>query len=226
MIRLHVICEGQTEELFVNEVLMSLFLPKQILLQPSLIGKPGHKGGNINFDRLFPDIRNRLLGDPFAFCTTLFDFYGLAASFPGKELAKQQTAIDQKARCICEAMEFNLRQRLGEDPLRRFIPYVQMHEFEGLLFSDPRAFAAALSRPDLHSRIASIRDDFATPEDINDNPLSAPSKRIQSLFPGYEKPLHGSLVALETGLDMFRRECHLFNDWIARLESLDSRSSE
>lgn len=224
MIRVHVICEGQTEELFVNEVLMSSFLPKQILLQPSLIGKPGHKGGNIKFDRLFPDIRNRLLGDPSAYCTTMFDFYGLAASFPGNETAKQQPAVDQKARCICEAMEFNLRQRLGDEPLRRFVPYVQMYEFEGLLFSDPHAFAAALSRPDLLPGIASIRDDFATPEHINDSPLTAPGKRILSLFPGYEKPLHGSLVALETGLEVFRRECQLFNDWIVRLESLHSSS--
>lgn len=226
MIRVHVICEGQTEEMFVNEVLVSSFLSKRILLQPSLIGKPGHKGGNIKFDRLFPDIRNRLLGDPSAYCTTLFDFYGLAASFPGKEISLQQPAIAQKAFCICEAMESNLRQRLGDEPLRRFLPYVQMYEFEGLLFRDPRAFAAALNRPELHSRIASIRDDFATPEDINDNPLTAPSKRILSLFPGYEKPLHGSLVALETGLEMFRSQCQLFNDWIARLESLDDSSRE
>jgi len=226
MIRVHVICEGQTEEMFINKVMMPSFLARQILLLPSLIGKPGHKGGNINFNRLFPDIRNRLLGDSSAYCTTLFDFYGLAASFPGKEVAKQQPDIGQKARSICEALEFKLRERLGDEPLRRFVPYVQMYEFEGLLFSDPRGFAAALSRPDLLSRIASIRSDFATPEDINDNPLTAPGKRILSLFPGYEKPLHGSLVALETGLNVFRRECRLFSDWIARLESLDSSSSE
>ncbi len=61
MIRVHVICEGQTEELFVNELLAPAFQSKHILLFPSLIGKPGHKGGNINFDRLFPDIRNRCL---------------------------------------------------------------------------------------------------------------------------------------------------------------------
>jgi hypothetical protein len=220
VIRVHVICEGQTEELFVNELLALAFQSKQILLFPSLVGKPGHKGGNINFDRLFPDIRNRLLGDSTADCTTFFDFYGLASSFPGKESAKQLTAVDQKWRYVCDAMVFELRRRLGDEPMRRFVPYVQMDEFEGLLFSEPNAFALALNCPNLDFPVASIRNSFPAPEDSNDSPLTAPSKRILSLFPGYEKPLHGSLVALETGLETLRRECRLFSGGMELLEEL------
>ena len=63
MIRVHVICEGQTEEMFVNELLQPVFFSKGIHLIPSLVGKPGHKGGNFKFDRLYPDVKNRLLGD-------------------------------------------------------------------------------------------------------------------------------------------------------------------
>ena len=223
MKRVHVLCEGQTEELFVNELLSPLLLAKHTLVLPSLIGKPGHKGGNIKFDRLFPDLRNRLLGDRTAYCTTFFDFYGLASLFPGKQSAGRLTTVDQKSRCVCNAMVSELRHRLGDEPMQRFVPYVQMFEFEGLLFSEPTAFASALNRPDLLSQLVEIRNSFPTPEDINDSPLTAPSKRIQSLFSGYEKPLHGCLVALETGMENFRKQCQLFSRWIEMLESISTQ---
>ncbi|MDQ6700347.1 MAG: DUF4276 family protein [Acidobacteriota bacterium] len=56
-------------------------------------------------------------------------------------------------------------------------------------------------------------------KDINDSPLTAPSKRVRDLMPGYEKPLLGSLAALEIGLSCFRRECPHFDEWLGRLES-------
>lgn len=85
MIRVHVICEGQTEELFVTEMLVEPFLTKGIVLLPALIGQPGHKGGNFSFDRLLTDVRHRLRGDTQSWCSTFFDFYGLPQSFPGKQ---------------------------------------------------------------------------------------------------------------------------------------------
>jgi hypothetical protein len=91
MIRVHIICEGQTEEMFVNEVLAESFAVQGVYLIPSLIGKPGHKGGNFRFERLLTDVRVRLLGDAGAYCTTFFDFYGLPANFPGKNEAMQYT---------------------------------------------------------------------------------------------------------------------------------------
>lgn len=84
MIRVHVICEGQTEEMFVNELLVPFFQAMSIQLIPALVGKPGHKGGNFKFERLRADVQNRLLGDATAYCTTFFGFYGLPESFPGK----------------------------------------------------------------------------------------------------------------------------------------------
>lgn len=77
MTRVYVICEGQTEELFVCEVLYEMISRHDIYLLPTLIGKPGHKGGNIRFDRMYTDLRKLLLGDQSAYCTTFFDFYGL-----------------------------------------------------------------------------------------------------------------------------------------------------
>ena len=63
-----------------------------------------------------------------------------------------------------------------------------------------------------------IRDAFESPEDINDSPLTAPSKRIEELYPGYQKTLHGPLALLEIGLPALRRECRHFGGWLTRLE--------
>lgn len=94
-----------------------------------------------------------------------------------------------------------------------------MHEFEGLLFSDCVGFSHGIGRPELESKFRKVRDQFATPEEINDSSSGAPSKRIKALIPEYEKPLLGPLAALEIGLDRIRAECPHFDDWLGRLES-------
>ena len=108
---------------------------------------------------------------------------------------------------------------------RRVIPYVQQHEFESLLFSDVDAFAAVL--PGVSNEVVPtlrhIRSQFPSPEDINDNPATAPSKRIAGAVPEYRKVVHGPLIAGETGLDTIRRECRRFNAWMERLEALAER---
>jgi hypothetical protein len=110
---------------------------------------------------------------------------------------------------------------MGDDFLpERFIPFIVMHEFEGLLFSDCRKFAEGICRPDLKHQFQAIRDAFATPEEINDSPITAPSKRVESLIPGYEKPLLGTLAVLNIGLDAIRAACPNFRSWLTRLESL------
>jgi len=205
MIRVHVICEGQTEEMFVNEALSSRFAPMGVYLYPSLIGKPGHQGGNVCFERLSTDLRIRLLGDPMAYCTTFFDFYGLPTNFPGKEAARQKSDIAEKSACLLDAFSKAIEEKIGKAPSRRFIPYAQMHEFEGLLFSDVDALARGINQNSLRHSFKAIRDEFNSPEEINDSPSTAPSKRIEALFPEYEKPLYGSLAALEIGIDAIRR---------------------
>jgi hypothetical protein len=65
-----------------------------------------------------------------------------------------------------------------------------------------------------------IRGQFQNPEEINDSPITAPSKRIIDLHSGYEKPLFGTLAALEIGLETIRNECPHFAAWITQLEGL------
>lgn len=225
MIRVHVICEGQTEEMFVNELLRPVFLNKGLHLIPSLVGKPGHKGGNFKFERLCSDVKNRLLGDRRAYCTTFFDYYGLPQNFPGKEEKSLQTDITTKAKTLQEAMTAELNRLIGGEAMRRFIPFVQMYEFEALLFSDPEAFAKGIGEIHLEQTFRQIVQQFNSPEHINDSPNTAPSKRIETLIRGYEKPLMGTLAALEVGLSAMREKCLLFDDWLKRLEMLVETNS-
>jgi hypothetical protein len=95
-----------------------------------------------------------------------------------------------------------------------------MHEFEGLLFSDCAAFSRSIGRSDLEVSLRKIRDDFTTPEEINDSPVTAPSKRVEALVQGYQKPLLGVVAVLEIALSRIRAECPHFNGWLTQLESL------
>lgn len=222
MIRVHVICEGQTEEEFIRYLLGPALLEKQVILLPSCIGKVGHKGGNVNLIRLSIDVRERLLRDRQCYCTTLFDYYGLPADFPGKSEGSTLTDVADKQTQVVRALSDWSADSWGRQPASRFIPYVQMYEFEGLLFSDPARMARAIGRTDTEADLRKIRSDFSTPEWINDSPHTAPSKRIENLFPAYDKPEHPLLAALEIGLDTIRRECLLFDAWVKRLETVNA----
>ena len=97
-----------------------------------------------------------------------------------------------------------------------------MYEFEGLLFSDPQGFARGIDQPDLVDHFERVRSQFLSPEEINDSPITAPSKRIENVYRGYQKPLHGVLAAEEIGLSVIREHCPLFDEWVTSLENLRS----
>jgi hypothetical protein len=223
MQRIHVICEGQTEEMFVNEVMGDHFQSQGIYLQPALLGKPGHKGGNVQFQRVLRDIELRLLGDTSAYCTTFLDFYGLPESFPGKAQALLQNDLNAKSQMICTVFSQELEKNLGANAMRRFVPHIQFYEFEGLLFSNPQKLANESGHAELQQGFQQIRDQFDSPEHINNDPNTAPSKRIQELIREYDKVIYGSLIALDIGLEEMRRECTLFDSWIGRLLALSGR---
>jgi len=129
----------------------------------------------------------------------------------------------QKALTIENAMHEDLCSRLSNNfNKERFIPYVIMHEFEGMLFSNCNAFASGIAQTNLSSRFQAIRDQFNSPEEINDSPLTAPSKRILKIFPSYQKPLYGSLAALEIGIDKIKSECSHFSEWLQKLININN----
>ena len=219
MINIYVICEGQTEEAFVNQMLAEVFLSRNICLTAVLIGVSGHKGGIVNYNRVCSNIKN-LLQTPNFYVTTLVDFYGLARDFPGLEEALSRSDYQNRQETLIE----NWRNKLTEDidaySLERFIPYVQMYEFEALLFSSPGVLAESLGDSKLKRKFQCIRDGVSSPEEINNSPQTAPSKQIQKLVPSYEKVVNGTYIAAEISLDVIRQQCTLFDRWLTQLEHL------
>lgn len=205
MTRLAISVEGHTEEEFVKESLAAHLEPRGIYATPVLIGRARRRvqgGGNVSIDRLASEMR--YLRGSFDAVTSLVDFYG----FGGKRTMSPNELIQAISR------------RTGRLNDETVFPYVQVHEFEGLLFSHVDAFETVFGDAPVAS-LNSIRFAFGTPEDINDGKETAPSKRIGRLIQSYRKSLHGPLLAGEIGLERIRSECPRFDRWLYRLESLE-----
>ncbi|MGO9261221.1 MAG: DUF4276 family protein [Bryobacteraceae bacterium] len=220
MSRVVVIVEGATEESFVAGPLAEALWTRQVCLTPIILGVPGHKGGRPNYARVQKDLLRQLKQDPTAYCSTMIDFYGLGQGFPGTPPPAHLANL-QKVEHIERAIKEDICGRIPDfRPDVRLIPYLSLHEYEGLLFSDPDALAQALTQPDLADRFHQIRSHFPTPEDIDDSPETAPSKRILAIYSAYRKVIQGTLAARAVGVERMRRECPHFRNWIEQLETL------
>ncbi|HLN01983.1 MAG TPA: DUF4276 family protein [Bryobacteraceae bacterium] len=228
MARLLIHVEGQTEEDFVNEMLRAYLVANGYYsVGARIVGNARlrqRRGGIRPWSSVRTDIINHLKEDADCIATTMVDYYGLpqhgAEAWPGRANAANVTFV-RKAECVEQALLEDVVAEIGEYP-QRFVPFIVMHEFEGLLFSDCGAFSRAIGRPELEAAFTQIRDDFGSPEEINDSADTAPCKRIEALVPGYEKPLYGTLAALEIGLVGIRAQCPHFDAWLRQLEALVS----
>lgn len=206
MIRLAISVEGDTEEEFVKHLLANHLRERGIEPTPILLGRARgrSRGGDVSPERLESEMAH--LRHAFDAVTSLVDFYGFRR--------RGDRTVDE--------LEEHLRRKLGHPrhPQRVF-PYVQRHEFEGLLFSDVDAFTKIIGvSPTSIQTLREIRSKFPTPEDINDNKETAPSKRIKKVIPRYNKKVDGPRLAMEMGLAAIRAECPRFNNWVTSLESL------
>lgn len=221
--------EGQTEETTVNEVLREHLLLKGFdYVAATLIGNPRKsRGGIVGWNSAKREILRNLKESSSRYVTTMVDYYGLPQTsdraWPGRAAASS-LPFTQKASTVESAMMDEIVAEMGGDSFypNRFIPFVVMHEFEGLLFSDCAAFSSGIERPDLEASFQAIRDQFESPEEIDDSPINAPSKRVERLVPGYEKPFFGALAIIEIGLERVRSECQHFNHWLERIEGVKS----
>jgi len=213
MKRINIFVEGQTEEVFVQKVLYDHFQHLNIFLTPILIrtGRTG-KGGVTSYGKIKKQINKKCQQDKSAFVSTMFDFYGLPDDFPGKSNLPVTNDPIQKVTYL----EDEFRKDIS---FSNFIPNLLIYEFEALLFTKIEIFEHWFDMR-IVKKLSNVRDAFLTPEHINDNPKTAPSKRILKLCPGYKKVYHGTHIALDIGLDLIRNDCHHFNSWLNRLEKL------
>lgn len=214
MSRIYLLVEGQTEEAFVGELLTPHYARMGLYLTPIIVStSAGYKGGLVSYAKVKRQISRLCRQDTKAKVTTLFDLYALPTDFPGKTDCAYPTNGSgvQKA----DYLEARLKQDINES---NFVPNLLVHEFEALLFTAPQKFAEWTDDTEVVQALAAIVQAHA-PEDINDSPLTAPSKRVLAAMPEYQKTFHGPLIACEIGLDAIRQACPHFNAWLEKLES-------
>ena len=157
MVRVGISVEGVTEERFIKMVLSPYLSSKQVYVTAISMG------GDIKLDRIKAELNK--IAYNFDYVSTFYDFYG----FKGKAANETKNTLEQKIR---ESVHANIRAKT--------IPYVQMYEFEGLLFSSPQEIASNLKDNQLTTWAESILANFnADPEKINDSKETAPSKRLE-----------------------------------------------
>lgn len=226
MTRLLVHVEGETEEAFVNDVLSEhLYRLGYTVVSARMMGAAQQRirrGGIVSWEIARQRIWNHLKEDPECVSSTMVDYYGMPNDWPGRSNASVGIlSPSEKARVIEDTLLEDVRREMGKDfNPNRFVPYVMMHEFEAMMFSDCEAFGNAVGRSDLGYSFQAIRDEFDSPEEIDDSPDTAPSKRIEALLPAYQKLIMGVQAVQSIGLDAIRRECPHFRNWLERLESL------
>ena len=218
MKRIIIIGEGPTEQIFCNDVLQPVFNAHDIFLETPKIKKS--KGGIVAWVHLKKQVELHLK-DTEVYVTTLIDYYGIHPfhAFPKWEEAK---AIVNKSDRIT-FLENSMLEEIDESIRYRFIPYIQLHEFEALLFSDITVIEDNFESDEFkdYDYLLETDKDFSNPENINDGKTTAPSKRLDRIIDDYSKVIYGSLLAQEIGLDKIRGKCPRFNNWIERLLTIE-----
>jgi hypothetical protein len=223
MVRLHIIVEGQTEETFVKKLLVDELALFGVYADARLV-ETGRKrakvfkGGAMSYAKIRRDIERWMNSDQRsdAYFTTMFDLYALPSDFPGFDEAKKKTDPYARVGHLEEALAMDLVHP-------RFVPYLQLHEFEALLFAAPERFEVVFIEEQRSiDALREIQACFNSPELIDDGEDTAPSKRIISVIPKYkdQNASAGPLIASAIGLPKLKQECAHFSSWLDRLLNL------
>jgi len=224
-IRLNFIVEGQTEETFVNKQLVPHLAQKSIwasvrCVQTSRKRNIKYRGGLGRYAQARGDISKWMRqesGCDVRF-TTMFDLFRLPVDFPGYGGAASAPDPDPSRRAT--ALENAMLEDIGDN---RLVPYIQVHEFEALVLADPQELSK--DYPESESgvrRLVEMAARFPSPELINGDPETAPSKRIKREIPTYVKKTSGLNVTKRIDLPKLRAKCPHFGTWLDKLESLES----
>ena len=208
----YIYCEGQTEESFVNKVLYPFFLKQDIAAIPivcttSRTAAKKYRGGVQSYSKIKSELTMLCKQHKHAYVTTMFDYYGMPDDTPG---------IDCKEADLYNRMSVIESAINADIGMHNCMFHFNLHEFEALLFSQPASFSL-IAAQNIVDCLQKIRDDFPTPEHINNSVLTAPSKRIEALIPNYAKVKNGALLSESIGIETILAECTHFREWVQRI---------
>lgn len=214
MKRVKIICEGETEREFCKNVLAPHLTHHKIFIQAPLIKRS--MGGIVRWSILKKEIETHLL-EANVIVTTLIDYYGMYQKYNFPKWVESERIADKNNRM--DFLENAMREDINETLRHRFVPYLQLHEFEGLLFNDIQLFYDQVPENELVG-ITELKKTFAdydNPEMINNNKETSPSHRLKRIIKGYNKPLYGHYFAEAIGIDQIRAKSPRFNQWIEKI---------
>lgn len=215
MKRVYIVVEGQTEQEFVNSIItpylrnFAIYSVTPVLIRTSRSGR----GGMINYQHLQNTVKMLLQSSQSDFIVTTFiDFFRIPDTMPKYHECMAKPDDMQRIEALEKAMDENISDN-------RFFSYIQLHEFEALLFSDNKGFESYFAGDEAEQTSAIIAA-YENPENINSSPEGAPSKRLLSIKPDYNKVLEGNLIALEIGINVILEKCPRFAEWMNEIVKL------
>lgn len=146
--------------------------------------------------------------------STMFDYYALPTDFPGYD----RTNSEKDSYVKIKILEESFAADIGD---WRFIPYIQLHEFESLIFVNPQELQFSyIENETAINNLVKIANEFDNPELINNGPETAPSKRILKEIPEYDKVTAGVDTLELIGIDQLKQSCRHFCEWVEKLEPI------
>jgi hypothetical protein len=214
---LHILCEGQTEEVVARDVMVPYFDPVSVQVTYSIFttkrpaGGPAFKGGLSRWPKLERELRLKLHDSSTTVLTTMFDYYAFPADAPGMADRPRGSPYDR-----VRHVEAALAKAIGS---RRFVPNLVLHEIEAWVLADCVRLGDLMGDPLPAAELARIVHRQGGPELVNDGPDTAPAKRIMRAYPRYLKPVDGPLVIADAGLDSIRGCCPHADGWLREIEA-------
>lgn len=213
MKRLVIIAEGETEESFVNNILCPFFCSKGIYNSIQCFKTKHSHGGMSKYSYIKKDILN-IIYEKDVVVSMMIDFYRLPSDFPGfNDLKATQTHQEQ-----ANLLETRIKKDLEDSQNQlfdNFIPYIQLHEFEALVFASISGIDSLFERSEMdYNGLMNVIQQYPNPEDINNHPDTAPSVRLKKLISGYNKVLHGIDIINTVGMAELLEKCPRFKTWI------------
>jgi hypothetical protein len=214
--RIHLLVEGQTEEIVVNNVLGPYLTPRGWAVTTSLVttkrpaSGPAHKGGVTKWAKLELDIRLLLQDSSLDVLTTLFDYYAFPPDSPGMDTRPIGTPYERVGH-----VEEEVHTAIAN---QRFLPHLVLHELETWVFAAADQLGSFRAEPDLAKQLKSDVAEAGGPELVNEDPSTAPSKRLAAYCRGYTKTFDGPLAIAELGINRLRAQCPHFDQWLNKLD--------
>ena len=225
-----VVVEGPTENLFIKNVLAPYWALRGIFISSPKIrtridersGKV-FTGGDIRFPRVAKQVGNFLKQRQNIIVASFVDYYGIK-DWPSLETINQNHSPRDIARILNQAALEYIQQNYPETcPQNRYFPYIAVHEFEALLFSNASIMSKHLHIPS--KKIEDVIQECGNPESINNGSETAPSKRLDKWTNGqYGKTTTGISIAEEIGIESMRQQCPLFDEWLTSIEQLQEEA--